>query len=55
MIEQIEVKLDQFKTELETPFVPESIQNIALEGVEKQLQDMKLRHKDCDRLESIIG
>ncbi len=55
MIEQIEVKLDQFKTELETPFVPENTRNIALEGVEQQLQDMKLRHKDCDRLKSLIG
>ncbi len=55
IIGQIEAKLGQFKTELETPFVPESIQNIALEGVEEQLQDMLLRRKDCDRLMSLIG
>lgn len=55
MIEQIEAKLDQFKTELETPFVLENTRNIALEGVEQQLQDMKLRRKDCDRLENLIG
>ena len=55
IIKQIESKLDQFKTDLETPFVSESIQKIALEGVEEQLQDMQLRRKDCDRLESLIG
>ncbi len=55
IIEQIEAKLDQFRTELETPFVPEPTRNIALESVEKQLEDMKLRRRDCDRLESLIG
>ena len=55
IIEQIKAKLDQLKTELETPFVPERVRNIALEGIEKQLQDMKLRHKDCERLKSLIG
>ena len=54
MIEQIENKLAQFNEELETPFVPERIRNIPLEGVEQQLQDMKLRRKDCDRLKSLI-
>lgn len=54
-IKQIEAKLSQFKKELETPFVPENIRNIALESVEQQLRDMKLRHKDCDRLTSLIG
>lgn len=55
IIEQIKAKLDQLTTELETPFVPERVRNIALEGIETQLQDMKLRHKDCDRLKSLIG
>ena len=51
----IEAKSDLFKEELETPFVLENIRNVALESVEKQLQDMKLRHRDCDRLEELIG
>ena len=55
IIEQIKAKLDQLKTELETPFVPERVRKIALEGIEKQLQDMKLRHKDCERLKNLIG
>lgn len=55
IIKQIETKLDLFKKELETPFVPESIQNIALESVEKQLQGMKVQYEDCDRLENLMG
>ena len=51
---QIEDKLDQFKKELETPFVSNNILSIALEGVENQLEDIKLRLKDCDRLENLI-
>ena len=51
---QIEGKLTQFKKELENPFVPDNILSIALESVENQLRDIKLRRKDCDRLESLI-
>lgn len=54
IIKQIEDKLAQFKKELETPFVPDNIRDIALESIEKQLFYMKLRHKDCDRLKSLI-
>lgn len=54
IIKQIEAKLFQFEKELETPFVPEHIRSIALESVEQQLHDLTLRHKDCDRLESLI-
>ena len=51
---QIETKLDLFLKELETPFVPDNIRRIVLESVKKQLEDMKLRCKDCDRLEDLI-
>ncbi len=51
----IETKSAQFEKELETPFVPENIRRIALESVEKQLQDVKLRRKDCDRIKKLIG
>ena len=54
IIKQIEAKLSQFKKELETPFVPENIRDIALESVEKQLQEMKVRRQDCKRLENLI-
>lgn len=54
IVEEIQVRSDKFKEELETPFVPENIRDIALESVDKQLQDMKLRRKDLDRLKSKI-
>ena len=51
---QIESKLSQFKQELESPFVPKAIRRIALESVENQLRDMKVRRQDCNRLEKLI-
>ena len=55
IIEQIEARSIEFKENVETPFVPVRIRDIALEGVDMQLKDMKLRSKDCDRLSSMIG
>lgn len=53
--ETIDTKSAQFEKESDTPFVPENIRRIALESVEKQLQDVKLRRKDCDRIKKLIG
>ena len=53
-IKQIEARLSQLQKEIETPFVPEAIRSIALESVENQLRDMKVRLKDCNRLEDLI-
>ena len=50
----IETRLAQLKKELETPFISKNIRNIALESVEKQLQDVKVRHLDCDRLKKKV-
>ena len=55
IIVQIEARSIEFKKAIETPFVPVSIRDIALEGVDMQLNDMKLRRKDCDRLRSMVG
>ncbi len=55
IIEQIEARSIELKEDVETPFVPVRIRDIALEGVDMQLKDMKLRRKDCDRLSSMIG
>ena len=51
---QIEARLSQLERELDTPFVPEATRSIALESVQNQLRDMKLRLKDCNRLEKKI-
>jgi MoxR-like ATPase len=55
IINDIDNKLIEFKSELDTPFVMDKTRDIALESVHNQLKDMKLRHKDCKRLESLIG
>lgn len=54
LIKDIESKQKSLKASISTPFVPDDIQNIALESVEKQREDMKLRHKDCERLMSLV-
>ena len=50
IIEDIQVKSTKFKNELESPFVPEKTAMIAWKGVETQLQEMKLRRKECEHL-----
>ena len=55
MIMEIGDKLAQFKNELESPFVPEDVRDIAVESVQKQLEEMKVRLKDCDRLSGLVG
>ena len=54
VVEHIEAASRVFKKSVETPFVPEKIRDIAMEGVDTQSRDMKLRRKDCDRLSSLI-
>ena len=55
IIEIIENRSTRLKKELETPFIPENIRNIALKSIEDQLQGVKLRRQDCKRLENLIG
>ena len=50
IVEQIQVRADKFKKELETPFVPEKVAKIAWESVENQLQALKVAREDYDRL-----
>jgi len=54
-MEETESKKDKFLEELDTPFILESKIKIAIESVDKQIGDLKLRHKDCERLESLVG
>ncbi len=55
IINIIDNKLIEFKKEVDTPFIMEQTRNIALESIYKQQRDMKLRHKDCERLLSLVG
>jgi hypothetical protein len=40
---------------LDTPFALDTKIKIAIESVNKQIEDLKLRLKDCERLESLVG
>ena len=50
MIIEIEEKLVQLKNELESPFVPEDIRDVAVDSVKNQLVEMEGRLMDCNRL-----
>ena len=53
MIAGVKSHLEKFQKELQTPFVPEQQQEIALKGVISLLEDLQIRRKDCDRLMSL--
>lgn len=55
VIASVETKLTQLKAELDTPFVPQETQNIALESIISQQRELQIRLKDCERLEQLIG
>ncbi len=55
IIKDIEIKIEEFLKELDTPFVPEDKIKIAMKSVYSQLEDTKLRYKDCERLESLVN
>ncbi|MDX4071641.1 AAA family ATPase [Aliarcobacter skirrowii] len=54
-LQQIDSKLVMFQKEIDTPFVKKEFQKIALESILSQQEDMRLRLKDCERLESLVG
>ncbi len=54
MLQQIDSKFLMFQKEIDTPFIKEEIQKIALESILSQQEDMRLRLKDCERLESLV-
>ena len=55
IVEETELKKGIFLEELDTPFVREEKIAIAIESVDEQIKDLKLRHKDCERLESLVS
>jgi MoxR-like ATPase len=55
VIKDIEKKSNQFLKELDTPFVSEEKIKIAMQSVYQQLENLKLREKDCERLESLVS
>jgi len=55
LLQQVDSKLVMFQKEIDTPFVNKELQKIALESILSQQEDMRLRLKDCERLESLVG
>jgi len=53
MIKEVTGHFEKFKVELKTPFVPEHIQEIAIDAVKTMLDDLKLRREDCNRLHKL--
>lgn len=54
-INHVDEKMRKFQRQSCSPFVPGHVQRIATDGVELQLQDLRLRYKDCERLNSLVG
>jgi MoxR-like ATPase len=52
--ELVEAKLKTFKNELDTPFIPDNIRDITLEGIISQVKSLKLRKKDCERIMGLM-
>jgi MoxR-like ATPase len=50
---EIELKLAKYNKDLESPFVTNEETDIALRGVIDQVEQLGLRIKDCERLESL--
>lgn len=51
----IEKEKERFLKELETPFVLKEKVEIALKSVNNQIEEMKIRYKDCERLLSMVS
>ena len=55
LIEETKSKKEKFLKELDTPFVKEEKIAIAIESVEKQMDELTLRHKDTQRLSDLVA
>jgi MoxR-like ATPase len=55
LIQDTETKKEKFLEELDTPFVQAEKIAIAIESVEKQIDELTLRHKDTQRLSDLVG
>lgn len=52
-ITEVEAYLKKTKEEVDTPFVPESIQDIAIGAIKDLLQNLKQRKQDCRRIKNL--
>jgi MoxR-like ATPase len=52
-LERIEKKAKNYQSQLASHFVPSEKTNLAIAGISEQIQGLKLRIKDCERLEEL--
>jgi MoxR-like ATPase len=53
VLEDIEQRYNDYKKQLDTPFATPEEVDVALNGIRTQIEQVKLRISDCDRLESL--
>ena len=53
VLKQVEAEFKRYKSRLTSPFVPTDKVNLAIFGIAKQIEDLQLRIKDCERLEEL--
>ena len=51
---EVEERLVGLHSELETPFVPENVCAIAVESIDRQLDEIKIAVQDCRRLQEMV-
>lgn len=54
LLEDTGLYLENYKAEMDNPFITEREQNIPIEGINKLINDIKLRKLNCERLEALI-
>lgn len=55
VLKAVESKCQLYKSTLNSPFVSESETDVAVDGILKQIEQLKLRIADCERLESLCS
>ena len=53
ILKKVEDKNKNYKKQLQSPFIAENEINVAVIGILKQIEQLKLRIIDCERLESL--
>ncbi|MFP3354204.1 ATPase, partial [Pseudoalteromonas sp. SIMBA_153] len=53
VLKQVEEKSTKYKQHLASPFITEEEVGTAITGITKQVEQLKLRIADCERLEAL--
>ena len=53
MLRQVEIRSNDYASHLESPFISDDDAQLALAGIRRQSEDLKLRILDCERLQAL--